>query len=78
LFGSLAYLLLECAFIYILIPKVLREREGTISGFLLIVIGLLIEFQAYLYWTYQWSDLFGHTLKLALSVLAKFQVTAFL
>ncbi len=78
LFGSLAYLLLVGAFIYLLIPKVLREREGTISGFWLIVIGLLIEFQAYLDWTYQGSDLFGHTLKLALSDLAKFQVTAFL
>ncbi|HFI0385546.1 TPA: DNA translocase FtsK [Streptococcus suis] len=78
LFGSLAYLLLAGAFIYLLIPKVLREREGTISGFWLIVIGLLIEFQAYLDWTYQGSDLFGHTLKLALSDLAKFQVTAFL
>ncbi|HFI0767427.1 TPA: DNA translocase FtsK [Streptococcus suis] len=78
LFGSLAYLLLAGAFIYLLIPKVLREREGAISGFWLIVIGLLIEFQAYLDWTYQGSDLFGHTLKLALSDLAKFQVTAFL
>ncbi|HFI0609882.1 TPA: DNA translocase FtsK [Streptococcus suis] len=78
LFGSLAYLLLAGAFINLLIPKVLREREGTISGFWLIVIGLLIEFQAYLDWTYQGSDLFGHTLKLALSDLAKFQVTAFL
>ncbi|HFI0363044.1 TPA: DNA translocase FtsK [Streptococcus suis] len=78
LFGSLAYLLLAGAFIYLLIPKILREREGTISGFWLIVIGLLIEFQAYLDWTYQGSDLFGHTLKLALSDLAKFQVTAFL
>ncbi|CYV98983.1 DNA translocase FtsK [Streptococcus suis] len=78
LFGSLAYLILAGAFIYLLIPKVLREREGTISGFWLIVIGLLIEFQAYLDWTYQGSDLFGHTLKLALSDLAKFQVTAFL
>ncbi|WP_445512814.1 DNA translocase FtsK [Streptococcus suis] len=78
LFGSLAYLLLAGTFIYLLIPKVLREREGTISGFWLIVIGLLIEFQAYLDWTYQGSDLFGHTLKLALSDLAKFQVTAFL
>ncbi|HEM5270874.1 TPA: DNA translocase FtsK [Streptococcus suis] len=78
LFGSLAYLLLAGAFIYLLIPKVLREREGTISGFWLIVIGLLIEFQAYLDWTYQGSDLFGHTLKLALSDLAKFQVTVFL
>lgn len=78
LFGSLAYLLLAGAFIYLLIPKILREREGTISGFWLIVIGLLIEFQAYLDWTYQGSDLFGHTLKLALSDLAEFQVTAFL
>lgn len=78
LFGSLAYLLLAGAFIYLLIPKVLREREGTISGFWLIVIGLLIEFRAYLDWTYQGSDLFGHTLKLALSDLAKFRVTAFL
>ncbi|MFX3962430.1 hypothetical protein ACJBXP_11115, partial [Streptococcus suis] len=64
--------------IYLLIPKVLREREGTISGFWLIVSGLLIEFQAYLDWTYQGSDLFGPTLKLALSDLDKFQVTSFL
>ncbi|MFX3937495.1 hypothetical protein ACJBWA_11395, partial [Streptococcus suis] len=37
LFGSLDYLLLAGEFFYLLIPKVLREREGTISGFWLIV-----------------------------------------
>ncbi|WP_156009456.1 DNA translocase FtsK [Streptococcus ruminantium] len=78
LFGSLTYLLLAGAFIYLLIPKILREREGTISGFWLIVIGFLIEFHAYLDWTYSGTDLFHHTLKLALTDLSKFQVTAFL
>ncbi|MFX3995910.1 hypothetical protein ACJBYG_11890, partial [Streptococcus suis] len=45
LFGILAYLLLAGAFIYLLIHKFLLEREGAISGFWMIVIVLLIEFQ---------------------------------
>lgn len=78
IFGSLAYLILAGAFIYLLIPKTLREREGSISGFWLVVLGLLIEFQAYLDWTYKGTDLFNHTLKLSLADLTRFQVTDFL
>lgn len=76
-FGSLTYLVLVGAFVYLLIPNLLRKREGTLSGFWLIVLGLLLEFHAYLDWGYKGNDLFNHTLKLLLSDISDFRVSQF-
>ncbi|HEM3677524.1 TPA: DNA translocase FtsK [Streptococcus suis] len=77
LFGSLAYLLIVGAFVYFLFPNQIRNREGTISGFWLIVAGLLLEFHAYFDWNFKGNDLFNQTLKLALRDLSSFQVMEF-
>ncbi|NQJ72150.1 DNA translocase FtsK [Streptococcus suis] len=77
LFGSVTYLVLIGALIFLFTPTRIRSRKGTISGFCFLLIGLLIEFQAYLDLGYQGSDLFNQTFKLILSDLSKFQVTNF-
>lgn len=77
LFGSVTYLVLVGALIFLFAPTRIRNRKGTISGFCFLLIGLLIEFQAYLDLGYQGSDLFNQTFKLILSDLSKFQVTNF-
>ena len=77
LFGSLAYLLIVGAFVYFLFPNKIRNREGTISGFWLIVAGLLLEFHAYFDWNFKGNDLFNQTLKLALRDLSSFKVSEF-
>ncbi|HEM3691019.1 TPA: DNA translocase FtsK [Streptococcus suis] len=77
LFGSLAYLLIVGAFFYFLFPNKIRNREGTISGFWLIVAGLLLEFHAYFDWNFKGNDLFNQTLKLALRDLSSFKVSEF-
>lgn len=78
LFGSLAYLLIAGAFFYFLFPNKIRNREGTISGFWLIIVGLLLEFHAYFDWQFKGEDLFQQTLKLAIRDLSSFQVKGFL
>ncbi|MGQ7338006.1 DNA translocase FtsK [Streptococcus suis] len=77
LFGSVTYLVLAGALIFLFAPTRIRSRKGTISGFWFLLIGLLIEFQAYLDLGYQGRDLFNQTLKLILTDLSKFQVTNF-
>ncbi|HFI0448207.1 TPA: DNA translocase FtsK [Streptococcus suis] len=77
LFGSVTYLVLAGALIYLCAPTRIRNRKGTISGFWWIVIGLLIEFQAFLDLGYKGTDLFNQTFKLILTDLSKFQVTNF-
>lgn len=77
LFGSVTYLVLAGALIFLFAPTRIRSRKGTISGFWFLLIGLLIEFQAYLDLGYQGRDLFNQTFKLILSDLSKFQVTNF-
>lgn len=77
LFGSLAYLLIAGAFFYFLFPNKIRNREGTISGFWLIIVGLLLEFHAYFDWQFKGKDLFQQTLKLAIRDLSSFQVKEF-
>ncbi|HEL1906773.1 TPA: DNA translocase FtsK [Streptococcus suis] len=77
LFGSLAYLLIAGAFFYFLFPNKIRNREGTISGFWLIIVGLLLEFHAYFDWQFKGEDLFQQTLKLAIRDLSSFQVKEF-
>ncbi|HEL9598171.1 TPA: DNA translocase FtsK [Streptococcus suis] len=77
LFGSVTYLVLAATLIFLFAPTRIRSRKGTISGFWFLLIGLLIEFQAYLDLGYQGRDLFNQTFKLILSDLSKFQVTNF-
>lgn len=77
MFGSVTYLVLVGAFIFLFAPTRIRSRKGTISGFCFLLIGLLIEFQAYLDLSYKGRDLFNQTFKLILSDLSKFQVTNF-
>lgn len=78
LVGSSAYFVIACLAIYILIPERLSKREGMISGFWLLLIGMLLEFQAYLDWTYAGKDLWGETFMRAMEDLSTFQVTHFL
>ncbi|NQI69727.1 DNA translocase FtsK [Streptococcus suis] len=77
LFGSVTYLVLVGALIFLFAPTRIRSRKGTISGFCFLLIGLLIEFQAYLDLGYKGSDLFNQTFKLIVRDLSKFQVTNF-
>lgn len=77
LFGSVTYLVLVGVLIFLFAPARIRSRKGTRSGFCFLLIGLLIEFQAYLDLGYKGSDLFNQTFKLILSDLSKFQVTNF-
>ncbi|HEP1793687.1 TPA: DNA translocase FtsK [Streptococcus suis] len=77
MFGSVTYLFLVGAFIFLFVPTWIRSRKGTISGVCFLLIGLLIEFQAYLDLGYQGSDLFNQTFKLILGDLSQFQVTNF-
>ncbi|MGQ7413024.1 DNA translocase FtsK [Streptococcus suis] len=77
LFGSVTYLVLAGALIFLFAPARIRSRKGTVSGFCFLLIGLLIEFQAYLDLGYKGSDLFNQTFKLIWTDLSKFQVTNF-
>ncbi|MGV3088028.1 DNA translocase FtsK [Streptococcus suis] len=78
LFGSLSYLVLAGLLVYFVFPQFWQRREGMISGFYLIVAGLLIGFQAYLDVSYSGSDLFTYSLRLSLNELSRFQVKEFL
>ncbi|HFI0354282.1 TPA: DNA translocase FtsK [Streptococcus suis] len=77
LFGSVTYLVLAGALIFLFAPTRIRSRKGTILGFWLMTIGLLIEFQAFLDLGYKGTDLFNQTFKLILTDLSKFQVSSF-
>ncbi|NQN69977.1 DNA translocase FtsK [Streptococcus suis] len=77
LFGSVTYLVLAGALIFLFAPTRIRSRKGTIFGFWLMTIGLLIEFQAFLDLGYKGTDLFNQTFKLIWTDLSKFQVTNF-
>ncbi|HFI0579052.1 TPA: DNA translocase FtsK [Streptococcus suis] len=77
LFGSVTYLVLAGALIFLFAPSRIGSRKGTILGFWLMTIGLLIEFQAFLDMGYKGTDLFNQTFKLILTDLSKFQVSSF-
>ncbi len=76
--GSSAYLLLVGIAVYLLFSQRIHRREGVLSGFLLFLTGILLEFQAYLDVTYKGEDLFAHTVQLLLEDTTKFQVTHYL
>ncbi|HFI0238081.1 TPA: DNA translocase FtsK [Streptococcus suis] len=77
MFGSVTYLVLVGVLVILFAPTRIRSRKGTIFGFWLMTIGLLIEFQAFLDLGYKGTDLFNQTFKLILTDLSKFQVTNF-
>ncbi|WP_394404801.1 DNA translocase FtsK [Streptococcus sp. 20-1249] len=76
--GSAAYLLLAGIVVYLIFGQHLHRQEGIVSGFLLFLAGVLLEFQAYLDVTYKGTNLFGHTLTLLLEDGTKFQVSHYL
>ena len=78
LVGSTAYILIIICFLCVILPGKWLKRRGNLLGSMLIYLGILLEFQAYLDWNFSQTDLFGHTLRFALSDLTGFQVKAFL
>lgn len=76
--GSTAYLLIAGLVILLLMGHKLVRHEGVLSGFLLFMAGILVEFQAYFDWQFEGADVFGHTLKLAFAELTQFRVSQFL
>lgn len=47
--GSLAYPFMLAILVYLFFFKWLRQRDGVIAGFIIVFIGLLIEWHAYLF-----------------------------
>lgn len=78
LVGSAAYVFIGALLIYTIFSKIIRQREGMISGFWLVFAGILLEYQAYFDLSYKGKDLLNHTFKLALSDLSAFRVKEFL
>ncbi|MER0123843.1 DNA translocase FtsK [Streptococcus sp. ZJ93] len=78
LVGSTTYVLIVALFLYLLFSSKLRQREGMISGFWLVFVGILLEYQAYFDLVYKGKDLLHHTFRLALSDLSAFRVKEFL
>ncbi|MGT2715458.1 DNA translocase FtsK [Streptococcus respiraculi] len=78
LVGSAAYVFIGALLIYTIFSKIIRQREGMISGFWLVFAGILLEYQAYFGLSYKGKDLLNHTFKLALSDLSAFRVKEFL
>ncbi|TCD46128.1 DNA translocase FtsK [Streptococcus sp. X16XC17] len=76
--GSTAYLLIAGLVILLLFGHRLARHEGVISGFLLFIVGILVEFQAYMDWYFKGADLFGQTFQVAISELTNFRVSQFL
>ena len=76
--GSAAYVLIAGLAIGVLFWNRLSRHEGMISGFLLFLAGILLEFQAYLDLSYKGSHLFQHTIRLAFQEIRLVQVKEFL
>lgn len=76
--GSAAYILIAGLAIAVLFWNRLIRHEGMISGFILFLSGVLLEYQAYLDLNYKGSQLFHHTLRLAFQEMKEMQVKEFL
>ena len=76
--GSAAYVLIAGLAVGVLFWNRLSRHEGMISGFLLFLAGVLLEFQAYLDLSYKGSQLFQHTVRLAFQEIRLVQVKEFL
>lgn len=78
--GSLAYLFIGALFIYLFFFKWLQKQEGLIAGFVILFLGLLIEWHAYLF-TFslmKGKEIFSRTARLIMSDLLQFKVHSFL
>ena len=76
--GSAAYVLIGGLAIGVVFWNRLSRHEGMISGFILFLAGVLLEFQAYLDLSYKGSQLFQHTVRLAFQEIRLVQVKEFL
>ncbi|MGT2958681.1 cell division protein FtsK [Streptococcus bovimastitidis] len=77
--GSLAYLFILAVFIYLFFFKWLRKQEGLVAGFVILFLGLLIEWQAYLFTlpTVKNHEVFTYTARLIMTDLMAFKVQTF-
>ncbi|WP_161978979.1 DNA translocase FtsK [Streptococcus sp. S784/96/1] len=79
LVGSLAYLVLFCTMIYLTGFKFFRKVEGLVSGFVILMIGLLMEWHAWLFTmkAFAGKDIFKTTIALLVRDLSSFEVKNF-
>lgn len=77
--GSLAYVLMVAVLLYLLGFKWFHKQAGLIGGFVVTMIGLLLEWHAYLFSLSAFRDkeIFSTTAGLIFSDLVKFKVTKF-
>lgn len=77
--GSLAYLFILAVFIYLFFFKWLRQQEGLVAGFVILFLGLLIEWQAYLFTLPKVKnhEVFTYTARLIMTDLVAFKVQTF-
>ncbi|RLU31947.1 FtsK/SpoIIIE family DNA translocase [Streptococcus iniae] len=78
--GSLAYLFIFAMVIHLFFFKWLQKKEGFIAGFVILFIGLLIEWHAYLFTFPALKDkeVFTSSARLIMADLLQFKVDAFL
>ncbi|VTS17951.1 DNA translocase FtsK [Streptococcus pseudoporcinus] len=78
--GSLAYLFILAVFCYLFCFKWLRKQEGLIAGFIILFMGLLIEWHAYLFTSPELKnhEVFTYTTRLITQDLLGFKVQNFL
>lgn len=77
--GSLAYVLMVAVLLYFLGFKWFHKQAGLIGGFVVTMIGLLLEWHAYLFSlsAFRGKEIFSTTASLIFSDLLKFKVTKF-
>lgn len=77
--GSLAYVLMVAVLLYFLGFKWFHKQAGLIGGFVVTMIGLLLEWHAYLFSlsAFRGKEIFSTTASLIFSDLVKFNVTKF-
>lgn len=77
--GSLAYVLMVAVLLYFLGFKWFHKQAGLIGGFVVTMIGLLLEWHAYLFSlsAFRGKEIFFTTASLIFSDLVKFKVTKF-
>lgn len=77
--GSLAYVLMVTVLLYFLGFKWFHKQAGLIGGFVVTMIGLLLEWHAYLFSlsAFRGKEIFSTTASLIFSDLVKFKVTKF-
>nr|WP_018370671.1 DNA translocase FtsK [Streptococcus marimammalium] len=79
LFGSLAYLVIFSYLIYLYAFKWIRQKDGLLGGFIMLLMGLLLEWHAYFFSLpiMRGKEIFAGTMKVIVEDLMAFQVKAF-